>query len=165
MKNSRENLGGSTRAIDSVVVHHTGSRILRDFDSPLLVKLRHRFLKGWDNVGYHYLIGNGRLTEDGKIYDGRPIEMPGAHAFGHNKNSIGIAMIGNFDHSKPTDKQMATLSQLLVKLCGDYGLGADAIRGHRELEYAKTACPGKYVDMDSVRTAVTTSLPSSVVRC
>ena len=64
--------------------------------------------RGWDAIGYHYVILNGRLSAykthsryDGHIETGRPLDddkdmeldEKGAHAFGYN-NSVGICLIG-----------------------------------------------------------------------
>lgn len=142
------------REINKIVVHHTGSSILGPLDSPKLVRLRHKYLRGFDEIGYHYLIGNGYLTGDGEIYQGRNIERIGAHAKGHNQDSLGIALIGNFNLNKPTEKQWESLIELLYSQCDMYDLHSRYIYGHKELEGTNTLCPGKCIDMDKVRRAV-----------
>ncbi len=139
------------REINKIVVHHTGSSILGPLDSPKLVKLRHKYLRGFEDIGYHYLIGNGYLTGDGEIYQGRDIEKIGAHAKGHNKDSLGIALIGNFNISRPTENQWESLIELLYSQCDMYDLNPSNIYGHKELEGADTSCPGKHVNMNRIR--------------
>lgn len=139
------------RKINKIVVHHTGSRVLRGFDSPSLIRFRHKYFRGFEDIGYHYLIGNGILTRDGEVYNARPVEIEGAHAYGHNKDSIGIALIGNFNFREPTEKQLNSLIELLAKNCRGYGLNEEDIYGHRELDNANTSCPGEYIDMDELR--------------
>ena len=39
---------------------------------------------GWSDIGYNFLVG-----EDGNIYEGRGWGKVGAHARGHNSDSIG----------------------------------------------------------------------------
>lgn len=52
-------------SVDNLVIHHTE----RNNDSPFFVKMRHVHLRGWEDVGYHYLIGNVRpFSKNGKVY-------------------------------------------------------------------------------------------------
>ena len=68
--------------------------------------------KGWDGIGYHYVI-----DEDGIIESGRPEYWIGAHVQGHNDDSLGICLIGN-GHYSP--KQCASLIELLEDLLFKY---------------------------------------------
>jgi len=102
---------------------------------------------GWNDVGYHFVIGNGKpnggwkKSEDGKIEIGRPESAIGAHAKGFNSNSLGICLIGDFDKTNPTDNQLCSLVKLLVELCDAYGVDPlTQIKGHGEL--MPTLCPG-----------------------
>lgn len=95
----------------------------------------------WPNgFGYHYLI-----DRDGSVAKGRPIEVVGAHAKGHNVNSIGVCLVGGFgsnagdkflDHF--TTEQEDALLQLLSGL--EDRFPGVVIRGHNEV--AAKACPG-----------------------
>lgn len=140
------------REIKRVVVHHTGS-ILGRFDSPWLVRARHKYIRGFDDIGYHYLIGNGVITGEGRLYNGRPVEAQGAHAWGYNPDSIGISLIGNFDRKKPTDKQLENLINFLVENCKKFNIPTNEIYAHNELDKEK-ACPGRFVDMQEIRRKV-----------
>lgn len=98
--------------IKFIVIHHTH----RDVDSISKIKKLHIKKYGWEEVGYHYVIGNGNKTSvDGKIYSARSEKFIGAHVYGFNKNSLGIALIGNLDKHKPTEKQIKNLIKLLIK--------------------------------------------------
>jgi N-acetylmuramoyl-L-alanine amidase len=48
--------------------------------------------RGWDGCGYHKVI-----RRCGAIEDGRDIGAIGAHAYGYNRVSIGIALVGGVD--------------------------------------------------------------------
>lgn len=51
-----------------IIIHHSR----REYDFPKFIKLRHTLLRGWEDIGYHFLIGNGKLnTNSGEIYSGR----------------------------------------------------------------------------------------------
>ncbi len=143
------------REINKIIVHHTGSEKLGGFDNPILIKLRHKYLRGFDDIGYHYIIGNGVLTKDGKVYEGRDIEKIGAHALGYNDNSIGIALIGNFEESEPSERQWQSLVKLISRNCRIFQIPVrwdhSSIYGHNELERSETKCPGKFFDMNKLR--------------
>lgn len=86
---------------------------------------------GWSDVGYHYVI-----TRDGVIEPGRPVERPGAHARGHNANSIGVCLVGGVDRNQKPDcnftrLQWGSLSVLVDSLLQAYG--PLKVIGHRDL--------------------------------
>ena len=45
---------------------------------------------GWDGAGYNFLV-----RKDGKIYEGRPIDIIGSHTKMYNYDSVGICFEGN----------------------------------------------------------------------
>jgi N-acetylmuramoyl-L-alanine amidase len=134
--------------VTRIIVHHSQRR----WDHPLFIRHRHVRRRGWEDIGYHYLIGNGRLfTRDGKLYKGRDDSFAGAHAFGHNKDTIAICLIGDFDKEMPTGKQMESLVGFLKEKMRLYGIGRESVLGHRELPKVVKTCPGKNLKMDDLR--------------
>jgi N-acetylmuramoyl-L-alanine amidase len=104
--------------------------------------------RGWSGIGYHYVILNGfrdkgkdTPSDDGFIEAGRPIEKMGAHCSGHNRNTIGICLIGV---DKFTDKQRESLKSLLNGLKVVFNLTNDDIKGH--YEYSSKSCPNFNVE-------------------
>lgn len=89
--------------------------------------------RGWKDVGYHYFIGF-----DGLLEEGRDLDTPGAHAQGHNANSIGICLAGGaLRDFQP--KQFDSLKLLLKVLKKAY---PDArLIGHNEVDKAGKTCP------------------------
>lgn len=94
--------------------------------------------RGWDDIGYHYLI-----RRSGMIQTGREVEVAGAHVRGHNHDSIGVALSGgkardgrqacNF-----TAEQWNALERHIRILKTRY---PDAeVLGHNDLDSGKT-CP------------------------
>ncbi|QDP52349.1 MAG: putative endolysin [Prokaryotic dsDNA virus sp.] len=86
----------------------------------------------WSDVGYHYVI-----RTDGAVDKGRPLTQQGAHVRGHNKNNIGICLIGGLDaKGKPsftyTDAQMHALYGLVISLCLEHGISYHKVCGHRD---------------------------------
>ena len=93
--------------------------------------------RGWKTIGYHYIV-----DQAGNIFEGRPIEQPGAHCLNHNQNSIGIAYCGGLNHEgKPTDtrtpEQRAALLGLLTELKQRF---PEAVI-HSHSDFASKACP------------------------
>uniref|UniRef100_A0A182WAI2 Peptidoglycan recognition protein long class n=1 Tax=Anopheles minimus TaxID=112268 RepID=A0A182WAI2_9DIPT len=74
-----------------------------------LIQLFHMDGKNYDDITFNFLIGG-----DGQIYEGRNWNKIGAHTYGYNSRSIGIAFIGDYNYAhKPTDKQMELLKYML----------------------------------------------------
>ena len=132
-----------------IVVHHAG---FPDGDKDSSAEEIHKFhqeVNGWAGIGYHYVI-----RKDGTIEQGRKLLAVGAHAYQHNKNSVGICVAGNFDFVKVPAVQMDSLKLLTAWLCQKYHLnplGKGVIVGHRNLN--DTACPGDnlYKKLDDIR--------------
>lgn len=75
------------------------------------------------HIGYHFVIGL-----DGRVATGRAVGEQGAHVRGHNRNSVGICMIGT---DAFTAEQWLALRELIQRLSRDF---PDAkLYGHRDL--------------------------------
>ena len=130
------------RRIDAIVCHHSAST----FGTALMIDSWHRE-RGWDGIGYHYVIQNGHDTArsiydpalDGWLELGRPLQKAGAHAVDHNATSIGICLIGNGEF---TERQFSALVLLCRSLIAEYGIAVARVVGHCELDPRKPACPG-----------------------
>lgn len=109
--------------------------------------------KGWRDIGYHYVIGNGTYSGDGEVEPGRPENESGAHcsADGMNFKSIGICLVGNFDIDKPTPAQMETLEKLCRDIMAQYKIPVSKVLGHGEVKGAATNCPGRHFNMAEFR--------------
>lgn len=87
--------------------------------------------RGFDTVGYHYVI-----RRNGKLESGRRESAIGAHVKGHNAHSIGICLVGGVDAAnKPENNfssaQFTSLEGLLKELQNRYPNAR--ILGHRDL--------------------------------
>ena len=85
--------------LTKAVIHHTASHDV----SAETIDQWHKE-RGWDGIGYHYVI-----RKDGTIEKGRDTSKKGAHAKGRN-NWIGIALTG---YDKFTDAQIISVKKLL----------------------------------------------------
>ena len=87
--------------------------------------------RGWKRIGYHFVI-----RRDGKIELGRRMDVPGAHAYGYNRISWGVCMIGGVDKNNKAEdnfskEQYISLKSLLDTLSK---IEPNAkIVGHRDL--------------------------------
>ena len=132
-----------------IVIHHAGFPDGDKDSSAEDIHKFHREVNGWAGIGYHYVI-----RKDGTIEQGRKPLAVGAHAYQHNKNSVGICVAGNFNLAKPNREQMDSLKLLTAWLCQKYKLnpmGRGVIVGHRNLN--DTSCPGDnlYKKLDEIR--------------
>lgn len=108
---------------------------------------------GWDDIGYHWVIE--RIGGEVRIVPGRHPRFQGAHtrAAGRNRDSIGICVVGTFDHEPPHFSQWFASARLAATLATAYGIPVENCRGHREFEPRKT-CPGRAWDLDRWRDQV-----------
>lgn len=132
--------------VNSLVIHHSATKT----GCARVFRALHRAVNGWIDIGYHFVIGNGTLSCDGEIEYGRPVWSVGAHARGHNRDSIGICLVGNFCETSPTDKQIASLTDLLRKLLEDCNLSRSGILLHRDVPGCRTECPGDNLNIKGI---------------
>ena len=123
-----------TSKIDKIILHHSGSPMDRTTIHGIH---RWHLQRGWLGCGYHYVI-----HEDGSIFQGRPLDVVGAHARGYNEHSVGICTVGNFEIEYPTLCQQESLGKLLLWLINDKLRGHSlAIKRHKDV--GVTLCPGR----------------------
>lgn len=124
------------RNINKVIVHCSATPSTMDIGADEINQWH--IQRGWSQIGYHYVI-----RRDGRLEKGRPIDVAGAHARGHNIDSIGVCLVGGVDeHNDPTDnftrQQKRRLKQVLDFLTLTFD--CEAI-GHRDLPGVRKACP------------------------
>ncbi len=132
------------KKIDNIIIHCSDSV----WGCAREIKLWHTLPppdgRGWSDIGYHFVILNGRITPkqelsalDGCVECGRyldeddiiaPFEI-GIHCLGYNDHSIGICLVGK---SQFTQNQMESLKDLCLELCQLHEIPANNILGHCE---------------------------------
>jgi len=134
-----------------IVVHHSATQrgSAAAFDD------WHRNGRHWDELGYHFGIGNGTGSGNGETEVGSrwPKQKHGAHCKvgddeTYNNFGVGICLVGDFMKSRPTDAQMASLARLVDYLAARYGIDGSHIIGHGDVD--DTRCPGRYFSMDDL---------------
>ena len=121
------------REINRIVFHHSASPRSTTAAS---IHHYHTSVKGWSDTGYHFVI-----EAEGEIVPARPLDMVGAHARGHNNDSIGVCIVGDNTVAgrRWSHAQIAAGGNLLDALCLIFP-GVEYL-GHRDLG-AATLCPG-----------------------
>jgi len=90
--------------LNTIVVHHSAF----PHAGPAEIQGLHMDRRGFADVAYHFLIDS-----EGIIYEGREINIRGAHVQGFNTGSVGIVLLGNFNDEQPTDAQLDSLRALV----------------------------------------------------
>ncbi|ANH40435.1 N-acetylmuramoyl-L-alanine amidase [Nocardioides dokdonensis FR1436] len=157
-------------------VHHTASG--NDYSRTQVPALLRGFYRyhtqnlGWSDIGYNFLVDKfGRIWEGRAGGVTRPVR--GAHTLGFNTASTGVAAIGNYEVSAPSNAMIGALAKMAAWKLDQYGRrprgkikvrseGSDKYRtgtvvalrvidGHRDTN--DTACPGKllYARLPDVR--------------
>ncbi|HMY80387.1 MAG TPA: peptidoglycan recognition family protein [Candidatus Absconditabacterales bacterium] len=152
-----------------LIIHHTAGSIHAintmsgEIETMKDIYHFHTFTRDRGDIGYNYIIG-----PLGTIYEGRAggPDAVGAHASWNNTDSIGIALMGNFDSEQPTKEQIQSLFHLLVALSAKYKINPmkdvifhefdttikspyirnstyDSMIGHRDV--GDTSCPGEHL--------------------
>jgi hypothetical protein len=130
----------------AIVIHHSATE---NGNAAIFDKL-HREENHWDGIGYDFLIGNGTDSGDGQVEvtfrwreqrTGAHCKTPGNWA---NEDAVGICLVGNFNHTRPTIRQMQSLLKLTRFLQQRYGISITRIYGHNRTPGAiVTDCPGR----------------------
>jgi hypothetical protein len=116
----------------TLVVHH--SAVLLS-DGPREIQGMH-FRRGFADIGYHFLV-----SADGQMFEGRPLNVRGAHTARHNTGAVGVCLLGNFEVIQPTPAQLQSLHDLGRALRDVIGI--THLAGHRDFPAQATLCPGK----------------------
>ncbi|MCX8194109.1 MAG: peptidoglycan recognition protein family protein [Candidatus Pacearchaeota archaeon] len=124
--------------IKYLIIHHTNNN--KNVEE---IRQQHK-ARGFEDIGYHFLI-----DKKGNLIKGRNVKFVGAHTLHYNKNSLGIALIGNFNKEKPTRKQIQTLIRFLKEKIKQYDLKINSIKGH--CNFNKKSCPGKNLNLKKIK--------------
>jgi uncharacterized protein with LGFP repeats len=164
--------------VRAAVVHHTaGSNDYSPLESAGIVKAiyaYHSKTLGWCDIAYNALV-----DKYGQVFEGtaggltKPVQ--GIHTGGFNRNTWGVAMMGNFDDVAPTPIQIRTVGRLLGWRLGiddvdpKGGVALQSAGGHyttfptgsvatlptifTHRDVSNTDCPGNavYALMDEIR--------------
>jgi len=127
-----------------IIAHHSGTK----YGNAAIYDREHR-ARGMENgLAYHFVIGNGVDSKDGQIEIGRRWlkQLKGGHVRSEeiNQSGIGICLVGNFEISNPTRKQVLAFQELVDYLRGEPFGRKLRFAAHREIDPGHTACPGHH---------------------
>jgi hypothetical protein len=121
--------------LTTLVVHHSASVL----DGPRDIQKLHMSTRGFADIGYHYLIEAG-----GQLYEGRDLQVRGAHTGGFNTGTLGVCLLGNFQNQWPAMPQLETLRGLGTHLAAAYGIAY--LASHHGFQPDATVCPGRNLE-------------------
>jgi uncharacterized protein with LGFP repeats len=111
--------------VKAVFVHHTdGSNDYSCADSASIVRgiyAYHTQTNGWNDIGYNFLV-----DKCGTIFEGRKggVDQPvlGAHTYGWNRESTGIAVLGNYTAAGASNAALTSVARITAWKLGQYGV-------------------------------------------
>lgn len=128
---------------DTIIVHHSAIK----YGNAAIYDKAHRKRGMQNGLAYHFVIGNGIDSGDGEIEVGPrwKKQLLGGHVKSYQVNltAIGICLVGNFEESYPSKRQISAFTQLMDYLQGDVLRKKTKFAGHREIKGEQTICPGK----------------------
>jgi N-acetyl-anhydromuramyl-L-alanine amidase AmpD len=135
-----------------IVIHHSETKR----GNAMIFENYHRNSRGLkDGLAYHFVIGNGTDSGDGEIETSNRWErqIAGAHCYDNkiNAESIGVCLVGDFNKSQPTARQMKSLLNIIADLQKRYGIPKANILLHKEADKNRTDCPGRKFQAGKVR--------------
>ena len=140
------------RQWEFIVIHHSATKTgnADEFDTA------HRARGMINGLAYHFVIDNGTADmPDGHIEVGSRWEtqLHGGHCRQAyiNEHGIGICLVGNFTHDRPTDKQLDSLALLIRGLQEQFKIADDHILGHGDVIGEFSECPGKDFPWDELK--------------
>ncbi|MFO0831723.1 MAG: peptidoglycan recognition family protein [Phycisphaerales bacterium] len=131
------------RGVTRITVHHDannavglsgGSAITARLNSIREAHLRRG--STWVDIGYHYIV-----DPDGRVWEGRPIAIEGAHVADTNDHNLGVMLLGNFEQHRPTQAQLDMMDRFLAEQMRVHNVGLGRVYTHQELK--PTECPGR----------------------
>jgi len=141
-----------------IVVHHSAT----EYGDAAFVDYLHKH-RGFDGVGYDFIINNGLMKEgygqaDGSVevsyrwanqITGAHCKVQGDETNYWNEHAIGICLIGNFENTYPTNAQWDSLVKLISFLQNRYNIDSSKIKGHCDIK--PTKCPGKNLSLNDLK--------------
>ncbi|MFF0594317.1 peptidoglycan recognition protein family protein [Streptomyces antibioticus] len=115
--------------IKAVVLHHTAqSNEYTCAEAPSIINSIYTYdvkTLGWKDLGYNFVV-----DKCGTVYEGRKggVDLPvvGAHAYGFNSQTTGIAVLGTYTDSVPSQAAMTSVARLAAWKLGQYGIAPDS---------------------------------------
>jgi hypothetical protein len=156
--------------IQKVIIHHTVTSTGGSDPASIIRAIYHYHAVslGWGDIGYNYLV-----DQQGRVYEGRHggQDVIGAHTYGNNTGSMGIAAIGNFEISNTSGDALGAMGRVIGELAPHVDpLGSGSFGNHSNIpnvcahrDFMATECPGDsiYTRLPDIRQLATRFSPPS----
>jgi len=123
------------QVLRTIVIHH--SALAPTFGAAEIQRL-HIEKRGFADIAYHFVV-----DADGKFFEGRSINVRGAHVEGANTGSVGVVLLGNFEESAPPEIQVSAMRDLIDHLRSSYR-SITHLAGHHDFNH-DSVCPGAHL--------------------
>lgn len=133
----------------AVILHHSATS---DGQTLSVSSIRKEHMsKGYDDIGYHFIIE--QVNNYYEVICGRMTNIKGAHcrAFRMNHKALGVCFIGNFEITTMPDEQWQKGLLLVKTLIKQFDIKIENVKGHKEVKFSSTACPGKLFNLNRFR--------------
>jgi N-acetylmuramoyl-L-alanine amidase len=136
-----------------IVVHHSAG----DFGNVAFLGKVHRQRQPCDpidSMAYHFVVGNGKGLQMGRIDYGLRWRsgLWGAHVSARNNQynlqGIGLCLIGNYHEYALPPVQYDALVALVRGLMKTYDISVSRVFAHGRIKGENTVCPGKYFPLE-----------------
>ncbi|MFF9274539.1 peptidoglycan recognition protein family protein [Streptomyces griseosporeus] len=113
--------------VKAVFVHHTDGAAYECTDSAAIVRGIYAYHttpvdkggNGWNDIGYNFLV-----DKCGTIFEGRKggVDLPvlGAHTYGWNRESAGVAVLGDYATAGASNAALASVARIAAWKLGQY---------------------------------------------
>jgi len=100
--------------------------------------------------GFHY---DFLVLKDGSILPRRNINIRGSHCIASNMNekALSVSFADNFSLHAPSKRQLEGAAKKIRELMERFNIPIGNVLGHKDVKYARTACPGSFFNMNSFR--------------
>ena len=122
--------------VKGVVIHHSGVENGPKGTAAVHAFERHHLSKGWDGIGYNWLV-----DETGTIFEGRGWEARGAATKGWNSKSISVCYTG-YGFKRPHGNALESIKALVAEAESHFKRGM-WVSTHRRK--GSTTCPGDWL--------------------
>ena len=126
-----------------IVGHHSATK----YGNAEIYDRNHRRRGMQNGLAYHFVIGNGINSGDGEIEAGPrwKDQLEGGHVRRRevNLHGIGICLVGNFQETHPTRRQLVAFRDLVDYLGNNVLKNRYTFAVHKEIDRNHTVCPGK----------------------
>jgi murein DD-endopeptidase MepM/ murein hydrolase activator NlpD len=127
-----------------IVGHHSATK----YGNAEIYDRNHRRRGMQNGLAYHFVIGNGINSGDGEIEVGPRWreQLEGGHVRRREVNleGIGICLVGNFQETHPSRRQLAAFTALVDHLGGEVLGNRYTFAVHKEIDRNHTVCPGRH---------------------